>query len=245
MDLKEKGVLQPYKGEGYNRIPAAFKDPDGHWAGFAARLRVFIVNTDKMEATEEAVRARLESNDLSRVAIAKPLFGTTLTHYSVLWHLLGGERLQQWHVGSRQRGIRELGGNAQTMKLVAEGTCDVGFTDTDDFFVAKDAGKPVAMVPATVADGRTICIPNTVAIINGTKRFEQAQRLVDFLLSAETEIALANSQARQIPLGPVDESRLSSDVRQLKRWAERGYPLTELGAARAACLQWLKSEYVK
>jgi iron(III) transport system substrate-binding protein len=64
-------------------------------------------------------------------------------------------------------------------------------------------------------------------------------------LSAETEIALANSQARQIPLGPVDEFRLSGDVRQLKRWAERGYPLTELGAARAACLQWLKSEYVR
>jgi iron(III) transport system substrate-binding protein len=245
MDLKEKGVLQPYKGEGYNRIPAAFKDPDGHWTGFAARLRVFIVNTDKMQPTEQAVRARLEGNDLSRVAIAKPLFGTTLTHYSVLWQLMGGENLKQWHFGTRQRNIREVGGNAQTMKLVADGVCDLGFTDTDDYFVAKDEGKPVAMVPVTLEDGSTICIPNTVGIVRGTKRQPEAQRLVDFLLSAETELALARSQARQIPLGPVDETKLSDDVRQLKRWADRGYPLTDLGAARAACLQWLKSEYVK
>jgi iron(III) transport system substrate-binding protein len=198
-----------------------------------------------MQPTEQAVRARLEGNDLSRVAIAKPLFGTTLTHYSVLWQLMGGENLKQWHFGTRQRNIREVGGNAQTMKLVADGVCDLGFTDTDDYFVAKDEGKPVAMVPVTLEDGSTICIPNTVGIVRGTKRQPEAQRLVDFLLSAETELALARSQARQIPLGPVDETKLSDDVRQLKRWADRGYPLTDLGAARAACLQWLKSEYVK
>ncbi|MFO7958395.1 MAG: hypothetical protein R6X33_15010, partial [Candidatus Brocadiia bacterium] len=46
MDLKTEGVLQPYKGPGYERIPAAFKDPEGYWAGFGARLRVYIVNTD-------------------------------------------------------------------------------------------------------------------------------------------------------------------------------------------------------
>ncbi len=245
MDLKEKGVLQPYKGEGYNRIPATFKDADGYWTGFAARLRVFILNTKKVEAKEEIVRQRLEGGDLSQAAIAKPLFGTTLTHYSVLWHLLGGEAVKQWHHNARARGIRELGGNAQTMRVVADGVCAIGYTDTDDFFVAKDESKPVAMLPATVGDGRTLCIPNTVAIIKGTRRQQDAQLLVDFLLSAESELALARSQARQIPLGPVDESALSDDVRQLRRWAERGYPLTDLGAARAACLQWLKSEYVK
>ncbi|MDP6108080.1 MAG: hypothetical protein QGI33_06570 [Candidatus Brocadiia bacterium] len=42
-----------------------------------------------MEPREEAVTAAL-AGDLSRVAIAKPLYGTTLSHYSVLWDLCGG-----------------------------------------------------------------------------------------------------------------------------------------------------------
>ena len=40
---------------------------------------------------------------------------------------------------------------------------------TDDYFEAKDAGKPVAFEPARLDTGATICIPNTVAIVRGTR----------------------------------------------------------------------------
>jgi iron(III) transport system substrate-binding protein len=242
--LKEHGILQPYKGPGYERIPVRFKDPQGHWAGFAARLRVYIVNTDKLEPTEEAVRKALAGN-LSRVCIAKPLYGTTLTHYSVLWHQVGKDRLRAWHKELRERGLKEVLGNATVKDLVAQGVCDLGLTDTDDFFVAKDEGKPVAQLPFRLETGQAICIPNTVAIIKGTRRLEEAKKLIDYLLSAECEVALANSRARQIPLGAVDEKKLSGEVVELKKWAETGYPLNNLLEARSACLSWLKSEYLK
>lgn len=244
IDLMEEAILQPYKGPGYERIPSAFKDPQGYWTGFGARLRVDIVNTGNMEATEEAIQQRLQG-DLSRMAIAKPLYGTTLTHYSLLWHLWGSERLKQWHADVRERGLLEVAGNAQVKNLVAAGTCDLGWTDTDDYFVAQDDGMPVDMLPVRVEGGATISIPNSVAIIKGTTRLEQAQKLVDFLLSEETELALSQSKARQIPLGPVDESRLSDDVRRLKAWSDDGYDLNELASARDECLDWLKSEYLE
>ena len=44
---------------------------------------------------------------------------------------------------------------------------------------------------------RVVLIPNTVAIVKGTRRPDEAKRLVDWLLSEETEIALARSRARQ------------------------------------------------
>lgn len=245
VQLQAAGVLLPYQGPGYERIPAAFKDPAGHWAGFGSRLRVFIVNTDRMEATAEAIAARLESDDLSRVTMAKPLYGTTLTQYAVQWHQWGGDRLKAWHKDLRDRGLREAPGNGQVKDLVAEGVCDFGWTDTDDFFVAKDAGLPVAMVPVRVDGGATISIPNTVALIHGSKNVEQAQRLADYLLSAETELALSQSTARQIPLGPVDESLLSEEVRELQEWAADGYDLNQLADAHRECLEWLKSEYLE
>ena len=245
LDLQQRGILQPCKGPGFDRIPAQFKDPEGHWVGFAARFRVYIINTQKLEPTPESVKARLESDDLSRVAIAKPLYGTTLTHYSVLWQRWGPEKLKAWHASCRERQIVEARGNAHVKDLVAKGVCDLGFTDTDDFFVALDEGEPVAMLPVRLDDGATLCMPNTVAVIQGTRRLEQAQALVAYLLSEQCELALAASTARQVPLGPADDSRLSKEVRLLKSWVADGVPLSGLGPARAECLAWLKGIYVQ
>jgi iron(III) transport system substrate-binding protein len=244
MDLAAKGVLEPYEGPGYGRIPAEFKDPDGLWAGFGARLRVCIVNTDRMQATPAAVEQAL-SGDLSRMAVARPIFGTTLTHYSVLWHLWGGERLRAWNADLRRRGVQVVTGNAQVKNLVADGVCNLGWTDSDDYFGALDAGKPVAAVPVRVDGGRTICIPNTVAVIKGARHPEEARRLADYLLSAGVEAALASSDARQVPLGPVDEAALPAQVRELAAWARDGIRLSDLGPARDACLAWLKGEYAQ
>lgn len=244
VELQRQGVLLPYQGPGWSRIPERFRDAEGHWVGFGARFRVFIVNTEKMEATKEAVDAAFTRDDLSRVAVAVPLYGTTLTHYSVLWHEWGPSRLKEWHDEVRRLGIREARGNGATMKLVSEGACDVGWTDTDDFFVARDEKAPVAMVPVRVA-GSTVCIPNSAAVIRGARKLDAARQFVDYLASARNEVALARSPSRQTPLGPVDESELPDDVRPLVEWVAEGYDLGKLGTAHGSCLEWLTPLYAK
>jgi len=46
-------------------------------------------------------------------------------------------------------------------------------------------------------------------------------------------------------LGPVSLDQLPDEVRQLKQWADESCDLTSLGDARAACIEWLKSEYLR
>lgn len=258
MQLKKEGVLEPYKGEGFARIPDGYKDADGHWTGFAARMRVWIVNGDaRPRAAGEAgakengedakvITDTLAATELSDLAIAKPLYGTTRTQYTVLWQHLGRDALQRWHDDWRKRGVIEQGGNSTVKDLVAAGTCHVGLTDTDDFFVAKDEGKPVYLLPFRLDDGRVICIPNTVAIIKGTQRLDRAKRLVEYLLSEKVELALAHSPSRQIPLGPLspaNETKLSDEVKQLRAWSTNAYPLSDLGDAADECLAWLRERY--
>ncbi len=250
LDLLDAGLLEPYKGSGWERIPDSYKDAEGHWTGFAARLRVEAVNLDDMDATREAVQKAMSENDLSKMAIAKPLYGTTRTHFTVLWHQRGGDLVQEFHKSLRERKVNILPGNGPVMEQIANGDMNFGWTDTDDFFVAKDIfvakdkENSVGMVPYQLdPGGQTICIPNTVCIIKGTKNPEDAQRLVDYLLSANTELALARSASRQIPLGPVDEAQLPEPVRELIEPAANGYDLTDLGKARQECLEWLKKEY--
>ncbi len=243
--LMDHGVLAPFKGTGYERIPSPFKDVGGHWTGFAARMRVFIVNSEQLTATEEEVAELLASESLNTVAIAIPLYGTTLTHYSVLAAEMGLEELKKWHHSLQARGIREARGNGSVKDLVAEGACALGFTDTDDVFVAMDQGKPVKMLPIRTTAGKTIVIPNSVAMIRGCQHPDAAQKFIDFLLSAEVELLLAQSASRQIPLGDVDRSRLPDSVQELMNWAGQGVEMEAAAQLNDSVLEWLSGEYVQ
>ena len=244
LQLADAGLLLPYRGSGYERIPAAFKDAEGRWAGFAARLRLWIVNTNQLAPTEEAIQ-QASGGDLDRMVIAKPLYGTTRTQYTILWKLWGRKKLLDWDRDRRAHHLREVDGNSRVKDLVSAGVCDLGWSDTDDYFEAHDEGKPVAMLPVRLENGNTICIPNTVAIVRDTRHLIEAQKLVDYLLSEKCELALAAAKSRQIPLGPVANGRLPDDVQQLQRWAADGVSLADLGGANAECLAWLKSEYLQ
>jgi iron(III) transport system substrate-binding protein len=244
--LQSKGILRPFKGTGWERIPTDYKDPDGYWTGFAGRLRVIIYNTDNLAVDE--VDQGLEQ-DLAKFAFAKPMFGTTLTHFSVLWRDLGADQTQQLHAQLKQRGARMVAGNSTVKNVVADGACDFGWTDTDDYFVAKDDGRPVDILPIRTEDGLTICIPNSVAIIQGSQREADGQRLVEYLLSQATELRLARSRARQIPLGTLDaeaDSEIPDNVRPLIEWAKEAVRYdAALAVARDECLDWLSSEYLE
>ena len=254
MDLARRGLLDSHKGSGWQRIPAAFRDADGRWTGFAARMRVVIDNYSQ----EEIASASFYANDPHTGTIAKPLFGTTLTHYCALWQRYGADAVKQWHATLRRDGLREVDGNALVRRLVADQTCRWGYSDTDDAFEALDAGKAINMQPARVqffpnlvsgpannSPDPTIVIPNTVAVIRGAPHLESARLLADFLASAEVEVQLARSTARQIPLGPVDESQVPEQVRALRSAAAEGLPLAGLLEVRDQVLAWLKQEYAR
>src|SRR5262249_51152664 len=116
-----------------------------------------------------------------------------------------------------------------------------------------DDHKPVSMDPIHVSrlgktpvgedDGEyTIVVPNSVSLVRGAHHREESERLIDFLLSAETELALAKSKSRQLPLGPVDQAQLPPDVKKLIGYVSQGYDLRKLEQPRREVLAWLKTE---
>ena len=130
-----------------------------------------------------------------------------------------------------------------TRDLVAEEVCDLGFTDTDDAYSALDSGKSVGILPVRLADGSTICMPNSVAMIRNCPHPEAAEQFIDFLLSEQTELMLARSDARQIPLGNIDVSLLSEEVKLLREWAADGVNLNAAADMNQQVLDWLTAEY--
>jgi len=202
--LKRSGVLASYRSPAAAEIPARFKDPEGYWTGFAARVRVLVCNTDLLPP-EERPRSIFELTEprwRGSVALANPLFGTTATHGAALFAVLGQERAEDYFQALKDNDVAIVAGNATSKDRVAAGGFEVGFTDTDDVFVALARGQPVEMVFPDQGDRAlgTLLIPNTVALIHRGPNPDNGKRLIDFILSEEVESRLAIAKGGQIPV---------------------------------------------
>ncbi len=202
--LKERGLLEPYRSPSADPIPAAFKDPDGYWTGFAARGRVIIYNTDLVNEPPSSVMDLLDERWERRAAIANPLFGTTATHAAALFALWGEDRAKEFFQGVRKNDIAILSGNANVRDLVASGEYAWGLTDTDDANGAVEDGRPAKWIFPDQGAGEmgTLIVPNTVALVKGAPHPEAARKLIDYLLSPDVEAALSRMRSIQIPLNP-------------------------------------------
>lgn len=202
--LKEKGLLAPFRPKHSGELPDAFRAKDETWYGFAARARILIVNTKLVPGDQKpsGIRDLLDPKWKGKVAIAKPLAGTTATHAACLFAAWGDERASAFFRDLKANGVQVVSGNKQVATAVGSGQAAFGLTDTDDAMVEISAGSPVAIIyPDREPDGiGTLFIPNVLARIKGAPHPEAAQALADHLLSPEVEAALAAGPSAQIPL---------------------------------------------
>jgi iron(III) transport system substrate-binding protein len=204
--LKKRGLLKVCRPAIAARYPPEFRDPDGMWYGFAARARVLLVNTDLVPATRRprSIYDLADPKWNGQTGIAKPLFGTTATHAACLFAVLGDQAAKDYFLKLKENRVHILSGNKQVATAVAQGQLLFGLTDTDDALAMLDQAYPVEIVYPDQDAGElgTLFIPNTVCVVGGSAHGEEAERLVEYLLSPEVEASLARAAAGQIPLNP-------------------------------------------
>ncbi|MDF1799883.1 MAG: extracellular solute-binding protein [Planctomycetota bacterium] len=203
--LGAEGLLAPYDSPAAADIPAVFRDAGHLWTGFAARGRVFIVNTDLMDPAElTGMWDLFDERWAGKAGMARPLTGTTLTHMTALYSVLGEAEARRYVETAKrlnEEGKLDLtSGNATLMRLVRDGKLAFGWTDTDDYNVARLEGAPVAAVYPDQDGIGTMVIPNSVAMLKGAPHAENAKRLIDYILSESVERELAFARSAQIPV---------------------------------------------
>ena len=216
--LAQEGVLEPYDSPAAAAIPAQFRDAQKRWTGFAARARVIVVNTTLLPDQKDWPSSYKDLADpkwKGRCAVARPLTGTTLTHFTALKKELGEQGFEQFFAAMMQNDVKFLQSNGATLRETAAGNVAWAFTDTDDYHVGKQRGQPIACVFPDQKDGEigTMLIPNSVALIKGGPDQEGAKKLIDKILSESTEALLAAAEGAQLPLratveGPADPAIL-------------------------------------
>ena len=136
--------------------------------------------------------------------IANPLFGTTTDEIAALFVLWGDERARAFMQALHDNAVKLSPSNGDSADLVARGQFAFSLVDSDDVVNRMKQHQPVTMVYPDQGARRNR-LPYRAQCRSADRRFASSGRgkkLIDYLLSKETERKLAFSDAAQIPLHP-------------------------------------------
>jgi iron(III) transport system substrate-binding protein len=211
--LRDLGCFAPLPAGVAATFPERWRDRKGTFVAFGGRARILLVNTKLLPDRKDWPTSVADLLDPTwggegrRVTVARPLTGTTYAH-AVAILTKDPEKGKAFWEGVAARAakgeVRAVPSNGATMNLVSKAENGVawGLTDTDDARVALERGDPVAVVYPDQGEGQpgTLVIPNTVALVKGGPNPAGGARLLEWLVSRETEARLAASPIANIPL---------------------------------------------
>jgi iron(III) transport system substrate-binding protein len=201
--LKQQGITAPYDSPNAKDIPAMFKDPEGHWTGFSARARIFIVNQNVKERPT-TILAYTDPRYKGKGVFANPLFGTATAEVAALFTIWGDARTRAFLENLKKNEIKLSTSNSESADFVASGEFDFSLVDSDDAVNRIREEKPVMIVypDQGKTDVGCMLIPNAAMLIAGAPHPNAGMALIDYLLSKETERKLALAACAQVPLHP-------------------------------------------
>ena len=240
--LRQQGVSASYRSPSAEGIPYRFRDPQGYWTGFSARARMLIV-AKAGKGNPTSILAYTDPRYRGKAVIANPLFGTTTAHIAALFALWGDEQGKAFLEAMRRNDVKLASSNGESADQVAAGAFQFALADSDDVHSRQKQGLPVEGVyPDQDAQGvGCFIVPNAVVLVNGGPHPLAGRKLIDYLLSRETEKKLAYSDAAQIPLHPDVET--PPDVRRLETLKVMTVDYVQV-AARMQVIQSLLKDWV-
>lgn len=201
--LRQQGISAPFRPVNAQQIPEQFKDPQGYWTGFSARARLLVVNR-AAKSKPDSVLAYVDPKTKGKGVIANPLFGTTTAQMAALFSLWGDEKGKQFLDGLKANRVKLSTSNGESADFVASGEFEFALVDSDDAVDRMRHGKPIEIVYPDQGENQVgvLIVPNALALIRGGPNPENGRRLIEYLVSKETERKLAVADCAQIPLNP-------------------------------------------
>lgn len=217
--LASEGLFTPYRSGAEARIPGGWpvgltgarKGSDPLWYGFACRARVIAYDTRDVQLDDapRTLRDLAAPRWKGRVGMARPQFGTTRGQMAALEAECGAAALREWLSAMKANGLRLYDGNSAVARAIAQGEIDAGLMDADDAWAAQREGWPLGVsferpdgpgVSEGLCSRGPMLTPNTVALVEGSPHDAEARLLIDFLLGAEVERILAESDSHNLPV---------------------------------------------
>lgn len=202
VNLAADGLLEPYKGVGWNALPdGATKDPDGYWTGFYYGVIGFACSPERLEAIgadcPSSWQDLLDPIYKGEIVIASPAAsGTSYTVLSGLVQLYGEDGAFEYYQKLNENIAQYTESGSAPGKMAAAGEYAVGIAFTHDIQVQQDKGLDVTI--NFPSEGTPFEIGG-ISIIKGAKHPEAAKAWVDYVFSPAFQ-RYHNDVAHRIPI---------------------------------------------
>jgi iron(III) transport system substrate-binding protein len=195
---KEAGVTQPITGDDVlAAVPAAYRDPEGHWMGLSLRARPILYVKGKVDpATLSTYEALADEQWKGRICIrsSSNIYNQSLTASMIAAD--GAEATEAWAKGLVANFAKPpKGGDRDQIKAAAAGQCDIAIANT--YYLAgmltsndaeeKAAGEAVAVFWPNQNDRGAHVNVSGVALTKSAPNKEAALKLVSFLVNTESQ----------------------------------------------------------
>ena len=199
--LRQKGLLAPYESPNAKGIPSRFQEKNHYWCGFSARVRVLVVD-DASGEKPDSILAYGDKRFFKKAVIANPLFGTTTAHIAALFTLWGDAKSKAFLKQLKENQTIIATSNGESADFVASGSAAFALVDSDDAMSRLKQKATIKLVYPDQKKGEigAFVVPNALMMIAGAPHPTLAKKLIDYLLSKESERKLAFADCAQIPL---------------------------------------------
>lgn len=241
--LSAAGRLAALPDQQLNRVPEAYRSPDGTWVGTAGRAHVVFYNTDKLNEGDlpDSIQGFTDPAWLGRVGW-DPTSRSLQDVVTELRQLKGEDAARNWLEGIQANEPAVFDGALPIVSAVAAGEIiDVGFGSHSYLYYLQAEGDAKNVAAKFYRGGELGGLLNVagVGIIKGTDDEVAANAFVDFMLSQTAEQYYA-TDAFEIPLikgvelpkgvPTADELTVPGlDVRQFEQLDDARRLLTDVG----------------
>jgi len=187
--VEAEGLLAKLPAEILDRVPDAFRDPDGHWAGTSGRARVLVYNTDALSEDEvpDSVFDLTDPKWKGRIGIA-PTNASFQAFVTAMRLSEGDERTREWLEAVKRNDPKFYEKNTPIVEAVASGEIALGLVNHYYLYLVRQEqpDAPIANHFLAPGDpGSLVSVAGAAVLASGDR--DLGERFVEFLLSAESQ----------------------------------------------------------
>jgi iron(III) transport system substrate-binding protein len=185
--LRDEGRLQELPDSILEKVPPAFRSPDGVWVGISGRARVIVYNTDKINPATLPKSALDYTNPEWRGRVGfVPRSDGFPEFVTALRHVRGEEFARSWLTALRNNNARAYANNIAALTAVANGEIDVAYLNHYYLYrFLKEQGEGFKARNYYFENGDLggLFVVSGAAVLDTAKNKADAERFIEYLLS--------------------------------------------------------------
>jgi iron(III) transport system substrate-binding protein len=195
-DASQNGITAPLNSKAVEQVvPAAYRDPEGHWAAVAMRARIVYASKARVQQNAMTYEELADPKWKGKICIRSGQHMYNNALFAAMIAKQGEAKAEEWLKGLKANlAQKPSGGDRETARDIAAGKCDLGIANSYYWALMNDKEeqrKPWAeatkVLLPTFQGGGTHVNVSGVALIKTAPNKANAMKFIEWMVSPNAQ----------------------------------------------------------